>query len=144
MTQNAAMLILAGAVALSGSGDEKHQRGNIPILEGHEVHMYEILIREPLAAGHHNLGTLRLDKLGEVQVSVEIGKDGSVSKITTGWPSQVKPEVVSDTTHDVFFASPGQALKKKGKSKCQNIHAGGSCDGCSTYNWLIVTQLQPQ
>jgi hypothetical protein len=115
-----------------------HQRGNIPVLEGHEVHKFPIEIAGRLAPGTHKLGQIQIDGIGAVQVAVEVGMDGSVAKIMTQWPKEVRPELVSDTTHQTYAASSGGAISASGKAKCQLIHAGGQCLGCSRLIWIEI------
>ena len=120
----------------------EHQRGDVAILEGHEIHKYPIYLSAALFPGYHELGSIMLHGIGEVHIAVDVGKDGIVSRIRTRWPSEIQPEVISSTSHNVYYAAPGLGIVATGKAKCELIHAAGSCDGCSTFNWLEVVQLQ--
>ena|SRR6267142_2171848 len=122
--------------------DQKHQQGNVPILEGHKVHKYSIIVSEELQPGQHDLGELQLQGIGSVHVDVDVDAKGDISKLHSRWPTGVKPEILSNTSHEVYRYAGGRGISAAGKSHCELIHAAGSCDGCSTFNWLEVTQLK--
>ncbi|HKT25667.1 MAG TPA: hypothetical protein VJR04_13745 [Terriglobales bacterium] len=119
----------------------EHQRGNIPILEGHEVHKFSILVSQRLTPGRHEIGDVNVGAIGAVRVAVLVDASGKISQIEANWPSQVKPELISSTTHPVYLAILGQGIRQVGEAHCELTHAAGSCNGCSTFNWLEVTQL---
>ena len=139
-TPHLGWIIVAVPLALLGCDAKTHQRGNVAIFEGHELHKYSIHLSEPLPPGTHDLGTLQIEGIGAVRIAVEVNTEGEISDIQSQWPKDVKPEILSTTSHAVYAASAGGAIKPSGKKKCEckSIHAGGNCDGCSTYNWLEV------
>lgn len=119
----------------------KHQKGDVAVLEGHEIHKYPIYISRPLSPGSHELGFIEMKGIGKVFVSVDVDRNGNISNINAKWPDEVKPEILSVTEHDVYTTHEG-VIERIGKAKCQNIHAGGNCAGCCTYNWLEVVQFE--
>jgi len=118
-----------------------HQHGNIPILEGHELHKFSILVSQRLTSGRHEIGDIDAGAIGAVHVAVLVDSSGKISQVEANWPSQVKPELISSTTHPVYLATLGQGIRQIGEAHCELTHAAGSCNGCSTFNWLEVTQL---
>ncbi len=117
-----------------------HQRNNVAILEGHEVHRYSVQLTVPLTAGRHRLGTLPMGLLGDLPLTVEIDAAGDIAAIEIAWPKNVRPERLASVTHDAYEADgTGQLKKKKRKTRCELLHIGGSCVGCSSYDWVEVT-----
>jgi hypothetical protein len=119
----------------------EHERGNYPVLEGHEVHRYPIFLDSALSPGRHDLGSLSMGELGVIPVAVVFSKTGEVDDILLQWPSKVVPEEWAMVSHPVYKAS-GSTVQAAGKSKCKLIHAGGQCTGCSSLIWVEIVIIK--
>ena len=121
-----------------------HQRGNLPVLEGHNVLKFPILLTERPKPGRHELGKLQIDGIGDVEVSIVTDSKGEVTQILTAWPKDVTPEHLSTTTHTVYKSSAGGGgIVKEGASKCVLMHASGQCAACSSFVWVEVIYDHP-
>ena len=130
-----ATLVLAfGALLLMGT----HQRGNVAILEGHDMHRYSIELTRPLPPGRHTIGNIAISKLGTLPVTVIVAGNGEIQDIEVGWAKEVRPERLAFVSHEVY-ESDGKQIRTKGSAKCQLIHAAGQCMGCSQYIWVEVS-----
>ena len=140
------LVIVLGVFVSGGCAPEEivYQRGDIAIVDGHELYRYPIYVLGPLSPGRHDLGSLQLPKTdARIDVAVEVDSNGTVSDILlTGWPSEVEVETLSVTTHDVYYVAPGGSLTKSAKkAKCVRLHASGQCLFCSTHLWIEVLEL---
>lgn len=113
------------------------------MVDGHEQHHYPIYVDYELTSGAHELGSLDLPGIGHVHVRADVDRHGDITGFTTRWPSHVTPEPIASMKHVVYKATPGHGIHQSGQAHCENIHAGGNCDGCSTYNWIEVVQFRP-
>jgi len=121
--------------------DTQHQKGNIPIVEGHQLHKVPILISHPLAPGRHELGKVDMGPAGALPVTITVDSGGHVTKIDVSWPADVRPQLLSFTSHPVYQYVPGDAVSTIGEAACSLTHVGGQCLYCSTWLWIEITTL---
>src|SRR3989442_7555157 len=74
-------------------------RGDKIYFEGNEYVEETIVVQGPLKAGRHNLGKIRLARVGNVPVSVSVGRNGRIKKVDIAWPKRLKPELLHRKSH---------------------------------------------